>query len=191
MIVRKFHIAKVLTYWTLPLVNCSTLYPVCRYGFSNENCDTPKLVRCGIQVGQQLAHPWRQEAVQSVCMQPRSAIPLPPQQLQQHEQQAQQVGPRSVLKAFKYTISICLSFLREQRVNEIIDFIATERNYKKKRFKLELNVLSLLRFQPLSLQRLYYYYHNPRHYHHHYHHRHNYHQHCYQHYHHHKYINIK
>ena len=135
MIVRKFHIAKVLTYWTLPLVNCSTLYPVCRYGFSNENCDTPKLVRCGIQVGQQLAHPWRQEAVQSVCMQPRSAIPLPPQQLQQHEQQAQQVGPRFVLKAFKYTISICLSFLREQRVNEIIDFIATlngERNYKKK-----------------------------------------------------------
>ena len=135
MIVRKFHIAKVLTYWTLPLVNCSTLYPVCRYGFSNENCDTPKLVRCGIQVGQQLALPWRQEAVQSVCTQPRSAIPLPPQQLQQHEQQAQQVGLSFVLKAFKYTISICLSFLREQRVNEIIDFIATsngERNYKKK-----------------------------------------------------------
>ena len=101
MTVRKFHIASVFTYWILPLVNCSTLYHVCRYGFSNENCDTPKLVSCEIRVGQQLAHPWRQEAVQSVCIQLRSAIPLPPQQLQQHEQQAQQVGPRSVLKAFK------------------------------------------------------------------------------------------
>ena len=61
MTVRKFHIASVFTYWILPLVNCSTLYHVCRYGFSNENCDTPKLVTCGIRVGQQLAHPWRQE----------------------------------------------------------------------------------------------------------------------------------
>ena len=101
MIVRKFHIASVLTYWILPFVYCSTLDQVCRYGFSNENCDTPKLVSCGIQEGQQLAHPWRHEDMQSVCMQPRSAIPLPPQQLQQHEQQAQQVGPRSVLKAFE------------------------------------------------------------------------------------------
>ena len=101
MTVRKFHIASVFTYWILPLVNCSTLYHVCRYGFSNENCDTPKLVSCGIRVGQQLAHPCRQEAVQSVCTQPKSAIPLPPQQLQQHEQQVQQVGLRSVLKAFK------------------------------------------------------------------------------------------
>ena len=54
-----------------------------------------------MQVGQQLAHPWRQEAVQSVCMQPISAIPLPPQQLQQHEQQAEHVAELSVLFAFK------------------------------------------------------------------------------------------
>ena len=54
-----------------------------------------------MQVGQQLAHPWRQEAVQSVCMQPISAIPLPPQQLQQHEQQAEHEGELSVLLAFK------------------------------------------------------------------------------------------
>ena len=67
----------------------------------SENCDSQKLVIRGMQVGQQSAHVWRQEAVQSVCMQPISAIPLPPQQLQQHEQQAEHVGDLSVLLAFK------------------------------------------------------------------------------------------
>ena len=148
-------------------MNCSTLYHVCRYGLSNENCDTPKLVSRGIQVGQQLAHPCRQEAVQSVCTQPKSAIPLPPQQLQQHEQQAQQVGLSFVLKAFKYAISIYLSFLREQGGNEIIDFIATlngEMNYEV-RPKFALNILSLVRLQLPPSHRLYYHHYDPRHHH--------------------------
>ena len=59
-----------------------------------------KLVIRGMQVGQQSAHVWRQEAVQTVCMQTISVIPLPPQQLQQHEQQEQHVGDVSVLLAF-------------------------------------------------------------------------------------------
>ena len=55
----------------------------------------------GIRVGQHEAHVWRQDAVQSVCIQPTSAHPLPP--LQHHqEQQAQHVGLRVVFFPFRY-----------------------------------------------------------------------------------------
>ena len=89
------------THCMFPLVNCSTLYHLCTYGYLWENWATPKFVISGILVGQQEAHVWRQDATQSVCKQNTSAHPLPP--LQHHqEQQAQHVDLRVVFFPFKY-----------------------------------------------------------------------------------------
>ena len=94
-------IATFNTHCRFPLVNCSTLYHLCTYGYLWENWATPKFVKSGILVGQHDALVWRHDAVQSVCKQDTSAHPLPP--LQHHqEQQAQHVDLRVVFFPFKY-----------------------------------------------------------------------------------------